>query len=89
MESWIEDAFKKAKEEVEHAAPIANRIESFLDDNTPRILDMWSEVVGKARSVRVAVVLSEHEQLSDDLADMMKCFCIAGYLLAKHDYENQ
>lgn len=86
--SWIEDAFREANERASEAAPIAERIQNFLDDNIPRILDSWGAQVGKEATCRVAVIMSEGDN-ADLFAEMMKCFTVAGYLLAKHDYENQ
>ena len=88
-EDWINEAFENARRECDTAMPIAMRISEFLDANAPKILDMWQRQVGQERSVKMAVVISQNERFSDDLAEMMKCFCVAGYMLARHDYQRQ
>lgn len=85
---WIERAFEEAKKNCADAASIADSVGKFLDKNTTAILDSWAEQVGRYRAFRVASILNANAPLSDDIADMMKAFCIAGYLLARHDYKN-
>jgi hypothetical protein len=81
--NWIEDAFAKAAHEVE----TAQNIRQFLDDNTPAILTIWSRVVGDDKAVKLAEMIAKTDDGVMLIDELTTCFAIAGYMLAKSEYE--
>jgi len=81
--NWINEAFKKAQEDAERGASAAYKIRAFLDENTPTILDKWSRLVGREKSLKFAVMLSENDEFNELVETLTECFTVAGYLLAQ------
>ena len=79
---WIEEAFEIANAVNNKANSIASTIRKFLDENTPNILDKWSEMIGRDKAIWFAKILSENEELSDIVETLTECFTLSGYLLA-------
>ena len=87
-DQWIKEAFEKANAVSNKANSVAHTIRKFLDDNTPDILDKWSEMVGRDKALWFAKILSENEELTNLVETLSECFTVSGYLLAKME-DNQ
>lgn len=79
--NWIEEAFEKASVDAE----TAQNIRQFLDDNTPAILTIWSQVVGQERAVKLAETIAENDDAIELIDELTTCFTIAGYMFAKFE----
>lgn len=88
-ENWIKNAFEQAEKENGERMEQARRICEFLEDNSMVILDEWQSVVGTEAATKFATYVSQDQSIMDSLMEMTKCFCIAGYLLARMEIENQ
>lgn len=78
-EKWINKALNQASEE----SKIAMAINEFLEENTPAILDKWSETIGNEKVTRFAKIITTDEELMEMIISLTNCFTIAGYLFAK------
>ena len=85
---WINKAFEQASSDAERAKSTAIKIRKFLDENTPQILEKWSEAVGRDKALRFGTVMSENEDFGL-LVDMLAAvFATAGYVFAKTEGKN-
>lgn len=79
-DEWIKQAFEKARKEANRANPIAVRVRKGLDEHTEEILDKWANVVGRDKSMKLALMLRDDEELSDLVETLCETFFTAGYV---------
>ena len=85
---WIDEAFKEAIELNKTAESYSKTIREFLDEYTPTILDKWANVVGRDKSIWLATILSDNDELNELIETLTAFFTIAGYMLAKSEENN-